>query len=96
MLAVSMPNFATSAALVETATKCLATACSSPSARQRPGARRAGVGHRLQRGEGLRRDDEQRLGRVEVAGRLGEVGAVDVRDEAEGQVAVGCSARSAS
>ena len=29
MLAVSMPNFATSAALVETATKCLATARSS-------------------------------------------------------------------
>ena len=25
-----MPNFATSSALVETATKCLATACSSP------------------------------------------------------------------
>ena len=30
MLAVSMPNFATSAALVETATKCRATAASSP------------------------------------------------------------------
>ena len=30
MFAVSMPNFATSAALVETATKCLATADSSP------------------------------------------------------------------
>jgi hypothetical protein len=29
MLAVSIPNFATSAALVETATKCLATARSS-------------------------------------------------------------------
>ena len=34
MLAVSMPNFATSSALVETATKCFATACSSPSARR--------------------------------------------------------------
>ena len=30
MLSVSMPNFATSSALVETATKCLATAASSP------------------------------------------------------------------
>ena len=32
MLAVSMPNFATSAAFVDTATKCLATAASSRSA----------------------------------------------------------------
>ena len=30
MLAVSMPNFVTSAAFVETATKCFATDCSSP------------------------------------------------------------------
>ena len=30
MLAVSIPNFATSAAFVDTATKCLATAFSSP------------------------------------------------------------------
>src|SRR6266508_87961 len=82
MFVVSMPNFATSAALVETATKCFATACSSP------GARGAGVGHGLQRREGLRRDDEQCLGGVEVAGGLGEVGTVDVRDEAESQAAV--------
>ena len=32
MLAVSMPNLLTASALVETATKCLATAASSPSA----------------------------------------------------------------
>ena len=32
MFAVSMPNSATRSALVETATKCLATAASSPSA----------------------------------------------------------------
>ena len=32
MLAVSMPNFATRSALVDTATKCLATASSVPSA----------------------------------------------------------------
>ena len=65
-----------------------ATALSSPRALQRPVARRVRVGHRLERGEGLRRDDEQRLGRVEVARRLGEVGAVDVGDEAEGQLAL--------
>jgi hypothetical protein len=33
MLSVSMPNFRTSAAFVDTATKCRATARSSPSAR---------------------------------------------------------------
>ena len=88
MFSVSMPNAATSSALVETATKWLATAASSPPRpRQHPFARGAGVGHRLQGREGLRGDDEQRLGRVEVAGRLGEVGAVDVGDEAERQVA---------
>ena len=32
MFAVSMPNFCTSDALVDTATKCFATACSSPNA----------------------------------------------------------------
>ena len=31
MFAVSIPNFATSSAFVETATKCFATAASSPS-----------------------------------------------------------------
>ena len=56
--------------------------------RQRPVARRVRVGHRLERRERLRRDDEQRLGRVEIARRLGEVGAVDVGDEAERQVAI--------
>ena len=83
-----MPNFATSAAFVETATKCFATAFSSP---PRPRATRrapCGVGHRLERRERLRGDDEQRLRRIEVAGGLGEVGAVDVRDEAERHVAV--------
>ncbi len=55
---------------------------------QQPLAGGAGVGHRLQRGEGLRGDHEERLRRVEVARGLGEVGAVDVGDEAEGEVAV--------
>ena len=79
-----MPNFATSAALVETATKCLATDFSSPPRPASDQSRaRVRVGHGLQRGEGLRRDDEQRLCRIEVAHGLGEVGAVDVGDEAE-------------
>ena len=49
-----------------------------------------GVGHRLQRREGFRRDDEQRLRRIEVVDGLREVGAIDVRHEAErhGAVAV--------
>ena len=55
--------------------------------RQRPLPRGLGVGHRLQRGEGLRGDDEERLLGVEVPGLLGEVGAVDVGDEAEGHLA---------
>jgi hypothetical protein len=60
---------------------------------QRPLARRARVGHRLQRREGLGGDDEQRLRRVEVARRLGEVGAVNVGDEAEGPISIGVVAK---
>ena len=93
MLAVSMPNCATLAALVDTATKCLAMACSSLERRQHPGARGVGVGHRLLGGEGLGRNDEQRLRRVEIARGLGEVGAIDVRDEAEDHVARGVVAQ---
>ena len=85
MLAVSMPNFATSAALVETATKCLATACSSPKLAEHPGARGVRVGHGLQGGEGLGGDDEQRLLGIEIARGFGEIRAVDVGDEAERQ-----------
>ena len=39
MLAVSMPNFATSSALVETATKCLRDRLLVAELRQAPGAR---------------------------------------------------------
>ena len=86
MFAVSMPNFDTSAALVETATKCSARPacrCRPLQTLQRPRASGAGVGHRLERREGLRGDDEQRLGRIEIADGFGEVGAVDIRYEAE-------------
>src|SRR5216683_2387500 len=68
MLAVSMPNAATRSAFVETATKCLATAESSPS---------RSTSHL----------------RAQVAGRLHQVGGVDVGDEAEGQVAPGVVAQ---
>ena len=81
----------TSAAFVETATKCLATAFSSPPKPcERPGASRVGVGHCLQRRESFRRDDEQCFRRVEIADRFREVGAIDVGDEPErhGAVAV--------
>ena len=84
-----MPNFATSAALVETATKCLATEHDvAPDARQRPLARGARVGHRFERREGLGRHDEEGLRRVEIVDRFGEVRAVDVRDETEREGAV--------
>ncbi len=56
--------------------------------REGPGARRVRVGHRLQRRKGLRRDDEQRLLGIKIARGLGEVGAIDVGNEAEGQVAL--------
>jgi hypothetical protein len=44
------------------------------------------VGHRLQRGEGLGRDDEQRLGGIQPVHRFCEVAAIDVGNEAERQV----------
>ena len=88
MFAVSMPNRATSCALVDTATKCLAMALSSLQARQRPLPRRLRVGHGFQRGEGLGGDDEQCLGGIEVAHRFGEIRAVDIGDEAERHRAV--------
>ena len=55
---------------------------------QRPVPGGFGVGHRLLRGKGLGRDDEKGLGGVEAYDGLGEVGAVDVGDEAEGQAAL--------
>ena len=57
-------------------------------AMERPIACAPRVGHRLQRGESLRRDHEQRLRRVEIAHRFGEVGAIDVGYEAEAHRAV--------
>ena len=56
--------------------------------REQPFPRALGIRHRLQRREGLRRDDEKRLRRIEVARCFDEVGAVDVRDEAKGHRAI--------
>ena len=55
---------------------------------EQPVARALRVGHRLQRGEGFGRNDEQRFRRIEIAGRLHEINAVHVRDEAERQAAL--------
>src|SRR2546421_9719417 len=46
------------------------------------------VRERFQRREGLRGDDEQCFCGVEIDNRFGQVGAVDVRDEAERHVEV--------
>ncbi len=48
-----------------------------------PFARGCRVGHRLKRGEGLRRNDEQCFAGIQVACDLGEVGSIDVGHEAE-------------
>ena len=88
ILAVSMPNFATSSVFVETATKCLATAFFIAERLHAPIAGGAGIGERFQRREGLGGDDEERFGGVEIARRLDEIGAVHIGDEAAGQVAV--------
>ena len=50
-----------------------------------PVARAAGVGQRFLRGEGLRRDDEQRGLGVEALERGAQVGAIDVRHEVRSQ-----------
>ncbi len=60
---------------------------------EQPVPRRGGVGDGLDGGEGLRGDDEQRLGGVQVADGLVQVGAVHVGDEADVQVAGGVGAQ---
>ena len=76
---------ATSSALVETATKCLATAASSP---PRPASDHSRAVRALVIVSSVVKVFEETTNSVslgvEVAGRLGEVGAVDVGDEAEG------------
>ena len=52
-----------------------------------------GVGEGLERGESLRRDDEERLGSVKVACSLSKVRGIDVRHEAQRQVALAVEAQ---
>ena len=92
MFSVSMPNLATSFALVEMATKCLAMADSgAPEARNQSRAVCA-----LVMVSSVVKVLEATRNRVSSGARsrdgFGEVGAVDVGDEAEGQVALASSA----
>ena len=59
---------------------------------EQPVARRVGVGHRLQRREGFRRDDEKRFRRIEIADGFREVGAINVGNEPEGHGRGRCNA----
>jgi hypothetical protein len=83
MFSVSMPKAATSAALVETATKC------GPGRRtcRAAGTRRAptGVEHGFLGGEGLGGDDEQRGLGIDAGEHLFQVVAIDVGDEVGAQ-----------
>ena len=88
MLAGSIPNFATSAAFVDTATKWRATSLVVVERLQAPRTRGLRVGEGLLRGEGLRADNEQSLRRVEVPRRLGDIGRINVRDETNRQRAI--------
>ena len=54
-----------------------------PETRQRPVAGRVGVGHRLQRGKGFGRNDEEGFRGIKILDRLREVGAIDIGNETE-------------
>ena len=88
-----MPNFADLVGVGGDRHEVLGDRALITERRQRPVARGAGVGHRLQRRERLRGDDEQGLVGGEITGRLDEVGRVDVGDEAERHVAPGVVAQ---
>jgi hypothetical protein len=88
MLAGSMPKVLIASTLVDTATKCFASA-SSGALLQEPGARGVRVHHGLGRGEGLRGDDEEGGFRIHARQRGVHVVAVDVRDEVHGQARMG-------
>src|SRR5207302_7878481 len=55
---------------------------------ERPVACTVGVSHRLERREGLRRNDEQSLRRIEIVCCLDDVRAVNVRHEPERHLAL--------
>jgi hypothetical protein len=60
----------------------------STQASERPITRSVGIGHRLQRRESLRRDDKQRLRRIESINRFYEIGAIDIRYKMKCHVAL--------
>ncbi len=88
MLPVSIPKPATPSALVDTATKWRAMAASSPRPVEQPVSSGVGIGHRLEGGERLGGDDEQRLGGIEVLRCLDQVGRIDVGHETELEITV--------
>src|SRR5438270_7951003 len=60
----------------------------APQRGQRPVARRMRIRHRLQRREGLRRNQEKRLLRLQIAHSLCEVRSVNVRHKTKGDIAL--------
>ena len=94
MLAVSMPNFATSSALVETAAKCRHDSLALAKGAQYPLAGSLRVGHGFQRGESLRRNDKKCLFGVQVAGVFGKIRSVYIGDEPKNHVASAVMAQS--
>src|SRR3546814_5387771 len=52
------------------------------------GPRRCGIRHRLDRGEGLRCDDEERGLRIEEFERIGDMGAIDIGNEMRARAVV--------
>ena len=90
-----MPNAETSFSAVETRDEVSRYGCLGvPKSAEQPSTGGSRVGHGLERGERLRRDDEQgRSGRIQVARGLGEISAVDVGHEAEGEVALAVAAQ---
>src|SRR4051794_1686304 len=93
MFSVSIPNSATLLALVETATKCLGIARSSPSADSTHSRAERALVIVSSVVNVLVGDDQQRLLRVQITRRFNEVGPVDVREEPERQPAVGVVAQ---
>ena len=81
MLSVSMPNSATFGGVGRYRHEMTGNRLRVAQLGDEPVPGRGGVGDRLQGGERLGTDDEQRSRRVEVVGRFPDVTAVDVRHE---------------
>ena len=87
-----MPNFATSAAFVETATKCLATDFSSPPSPLSDQSRAVWALVIVSSVVNVFEETMKRVSDgIEIANRFREVGAVDVGNEAERHAIARCS-----